>query len=223
MNALLFVLSGTRNHHVPRQHCVHWTEAFDPEAPAPPFEKNPSRWSQRVPICVLAGIATVLAGYMALFQWEILETVWDPLFGDGSEKVLKSNVAETMDSWLHIPDSAFGAWAYFSEAILSVVGSTRRWQFRPWIVALFGIDVILLGGMSGILIISQGFIIGAWCFLCLVNAAISFILIVFAYGEVWASLYFLWRVWKEYHDLRLVNRVFWGFSSERAEALALKG
>ncbi len=221
INLLLLHFSGRRLQ-VTKAQPVHWEDAYDPDAPAPPFDRNPSAWSQRIPICVLAGIATVMAAYMALFQLDITESVWDPIFGDGSEKVLKSDVAKKMDTWLHIPDAAFGAWAYLSEAILGLVGSTRRWQYRPWMVLLFGIDVIPLGGVSAILVIAQGFVIGSWCFLCLASAAISFILIVFAYDEVWASLYYLWRVWKRYHDIGLLNRVFWGFSSEKAEAIALR-
>jgi hypothetical protein len=135
---------------------------------------------------------------------------------------LTSGVANKMDMWLHIPDAAFGAWAYLSEVILGLVGSTRRWQHRPWMVVLFGIDIIPLGGVSAILVLSQGFIIGSWCFLCLCSAAISFILIAYAYDEVWASLMYLRRVWKEYHDARLVNRVFWGFGSEKADRVALR-
>lgn len=221
INAFLLSLSGRR---IPtsRHHPVHWIDVYDPDVPAPPFNRNPSGWNQRIPICVLAGIATLIAAYMALYQWKLTGFVWDPFFEEGSEKVLTSGVASKMDKWLHVPDAAFGAWAYLSEVILGLVGSTRRWQYRPWMVLLFGIDVIPLGGVSAILVISQGFIIGSWCFLCLCSAAISFILIALAYDEVWASLSYLRRVWKEYRDIRLVNRVFWGFSSEKAEAVALR-
>ena len=198
---------------------VYGPNGMNLDAPAPPFDRNPSSWGQRIPICVLAGVATLMAAYMALYQWGITDSVWDPLFGEGSEKVLTSEVASTMHKWLHIPDAAFGAWAYLTEVILGLVGSTRRWQFRPWMVVLFGIDVIPLGGVSAILVVSQGFIIGSWCFLCLCTAAISFILIMLAYDEVWASLLYVWRVWKKYHDIRLVNRIFWGFGSEKAALL----
>jgi len=201
---------------------VHGKDTIDLNVPAPPFDRNPSSWKQRVPICVLAGIAMVMAGYMALFQWGLIESVWDPFFGKGSEQVLTSDVANKMDKWLHIPDAAFGAWAYFTEIILGLVGSTRRWQYRPWMVVLFGIDIIPLGGVSAILVLSQGFIIGSWCFLCLCSAVISFILIAFAYDEVWASLRYLKRLWQETNDARLVNRAFWGFGSEKAEAIALR-
>lgn len=200
----------------------HWQDAVDLNAAAPPYTRNPSAWSQRVPISVLAGIATVIASYMALFQWDLISSVWDPIFGDGSEIVLKSKQAQSMDRWLHIPDAAFGAWGYLSEAILGLVGSTRRWQYRPWMVILFGIDVIPLGGVSAILVVVQGLVIGSWCAPCLLTAAISFSLIFFAYDEVWASLRYLWRVWQRTHDKKLLWRVFWGYASAEADQLALQ-
>jgi uncharacterized membrane protein len=192
----------------------------DLEIHAPPFRRNPSAWSQRIPICLLAAIATAIASYMALFQWGLIASVWDPFFGAGSETVLKSKAAETMDRWLHVPDAAFGAWGYLSEAILGLVGSTRRWQYRPWMVILFGIDVIPLGGVSAVLVVCQGFVIGAWCTLCLMTAAISLVLVVLAYDEVWASLCYLRRVWQHTRDRRLLWHVFWGYASAEAEQLA---
>lgn len=200
----------------------HWQEAVDLEVHAPPFRRNPSAWNQRLPICILAGIATVIASYMGLYQWGLITSVWDPFFGDGTETVLRSKAAGTMDRWLHVPDAAFGAWGYLSEAILGLAGSTRRWQYRPWMVILFGIDVIPLGGVSAILVICQGFIVGAWCTLCLVTAAISFVLVFLAYDEVWASLRYLQRVWRQTHDRRLLWRVFWGYASAEADRLALQ-
>jgi uncharacterized membrane protein len=201
---------------------AHWQDAVALDAPAPPFTKNPSAWSQRVPIAVLAGIAAVIASYMALFQWGLIGAVWDPLFGKGSETVLTSTAAKTMDRWLHVPDAAFGAWGYLSEAILGLVGSTRRWQYRPWMVLLFGLDVIPLGAVSAMLVLVQGFVIGAWCTLCLITAAISISLIFLAYDEVWASLCYLWRVWHETRNRRLVWRAFWGYASAEADRLALQ-
>jgi uncharacterized membrane protein len=200
----------------------HWQDVVDLDVHAPPFHRNPSAWSQRLPLSILAGIATVIATYMALFQWELTTSVWDPIFGDGSETVLTSNVAGGLDRWLHIPDAGFGAWGYLSEAILGLVGSTRRWQYRPWMVILFGIDVIPLGGVSGILVLCQGFIVGAWCTPCLITALISFILVGLAYDEVWASLCYLRRVWRHTRNKRLLWRVFWGFADAEADRLALQ-
>ena len=201
---------------------THWQDAADLNVAAPPFHRNPSAWSQRIPLCILAGIATVIASYMALFQWGLIASVWDPLFGPGSERVLTSPAAKTMDRWLHIPDAAFGAWGYLSEVVLGLVGSTRRWQYRPWMVLLFGIDVIPLGGVSAILVLIQGFVIGAWCTLCLTTAIISLILVVLAYDEVWASLCYLRRVWQHSHDKRLFWKVFWGGAVVEADRLALR-
>jgi hypothetical protein len=126
-----------------------------------------------------------------------------------------------MDQWLRIPDAAFGAWGYFSEALLGLVGSTRRWQYRPWMVLLFGIDVIPLGGVSGLLVVLQGVVVGSWCTLCLVTAAISFVLVYMAFDEVWASVRYLQRVWQHTRDRRLLWDVFWGKASDEAERLAL--
>jgi uncharacterized membrane protein len=175
-----------------------------------------------VPIAILAAFGTLIASYMALFQWGLIASVWDPLFGNGSELVLTSDVARSMDRWLHIPDAALGAWGYFSEAILGLAGSTRRWQDRPWMVILFGIDVIPLGGVSAILVLTQGFVIGAWCTPCLITALISIALIFFAYDEVWASLCYLRRVWRHTHSWRFLWRTFWGYASPAAEHLALQ-
>lgn len=188
---------------------------------APPFHYNPSAWSQRVPIAILAAMGTIIASYMALFQWGLIANVWDPLFGNGSELVLTSAAAQTMDRWLHVPDAAVGAWGYFSEALLGLVGSTRRWQDRPWMVLLFGIDVIPLGGVSALLVLVQGFVVGAWCSLCLVTAVISFMLVFLAYDEVWATLCYLRRVWQHTHSGRLLWQTFWGRASDEAARLAL--
>src|SRR5690606_25470523 len=108
-----------------------------------------------------------------------------------------SNVSERMRYWFLIPDAVFGALAYLGDAIFGLAGSTRRWQYRPWLVILFGIDVIPLGVVSVVLVVLQGTVVGSWCFLCLVTALISLILIYWAYDEVWSCLLYLWRVWKK--------------------------
>src|SRR5689334_10421363 len=63
---------------------------------APPFAHNPSAWSHRIPIAVLAGIAFFISVYMALYQWRLIPTVWDPVFGNGTRNVLDSEVSETV-------------------------------------------------------------------------------------------------------------------------------
>lgn len=189
---------------------------MDLDMAAPPWSYNPSAWSQRIPICVLAAVGGLIATYMALYQWRLIDHVWDPVFGSQSEKVLDSEVAGRMDRWFHIPDAAFGAIAYLGDAVFGFAGSTRRWQYRPWLVIIFGIDVIPLGIVSAILVFCQGAVVGYWCFLCLVSAMISLVLIYFAYDEVWSCLVYLYRVWRHSRSVGLLWNAFWGKPTDAA-------
>ncbi len=200
---------------------AHWQDAVDMEAAPPGFDYNPSAWFRRVRFSLLAATAMLIAAWMSLYQFELIGGVWDPVFGEGSEKVLTSETARQMDRWLRVPDAALGAWGYMSEAVLALVGGTRRWQHRPWMVILFGIDVILLGGAGVLLVIMQGFVVGAWCTPCLITAAISLILVYMAYDEVWACMKYLWRVWKRTRSGAKVWRVFCGYPLDVAEEAAL--
>lgn len=175
-----------------------------------PWDFNPSSWHHRIPICLLATAATIIAAYMALYQWHLIDSVWDPVFGDGSEKVLESELSRRMRHWLLIPDAALGALAYLGDAIFGLAGSTRRWQCRPWLVLLFGLDVIPLGLVSAVLVALQGTVVGHWCFLCLVTAVISLLLVYLAYDEVWSSLRYLWHVWQKTGDRGIVWQALWG-------------
>jgi hypothetical protein len=161
-----------------------------------PWSYNPSSWRQRIPICLLACVAFLLATHLALYQWRLIDSVWDPVFGKESARVLDSEVAAMMHGWLGIPDAALGALAYLGDAIFGLAGSTRRWQYRPWLVILFGLDVIPLGLVSAILVFCQFFIVGHWCFLCLVTAVISLVLVYLSYDEVYSSLKYLYAIWK---------------------------
>ena len=176
----------------------------------PEWDYNPSSWRQRVRIAILASIAFAISSYMALYQWRLIPDVWDPVFGNQSKIVLDSDVSEQMRSWFLIPDAALGAIAYLGDAIFGLAGSTRRWQYRPWMVMLFGLDVIPLGIVSAVLVFMQGAVVGAWCFLCLVTAVISLILVWLAYDEVWSSLKYLHRVWRRTRDRSVLWDVFWG-------------
>lgn len=193
----------------------------DLNANAPPFDYNPSSWRHRVPIVLLAGVAFLISTYMALYQWRLIPDVWDPVFGGQTKQVLDSNVSEAVREWLLIPDAALGALAYLGDAIYGLAGTTRRWQYRPWMVALFGLDVIPLGIVSAVLVALQGTVVGFWCFLCLVTAVISLVLVLLAYDEIWATLKYLARIRHETKDRRLLWNVFWGTADERADRLAL--
>jgi len=185
-----------------------------------PWDYNPSKWSQRIPICLLAVVAFVIAAYMGLYQWRLIDSAWDPVFGRQTERVLDSDVSETMRYWFLVPDAAFGALAYLGDAIFGLAGSTRRWQYRPWLVIVFGIDVIPLGIVSAVLVVLQGAVVGQWCFLCLVTAVISLILVYMAFDEVWSCLLFLHRVWKKTRDRKILWKTFWGRRTPEADEVA---
>ena len=195
----------------------------DLDVAAPPWNYNPSSWRNRIPICVLAGVAFLIAVYMALYQWRLIDSVWDPIFGHGSERVLDSEVSEKMRRWIPVPDAALGALAYLGDVLFGLAGSTRRWQYRPWLVILFGLDVIPLGLVSAVLVVLQGMAVGSWCFLCLVTAVISLVLVALAYDEVWSSIAFLRRVWRKTRSPRAVWDAFRGRPGREAEKVALDG
>ena len=96
--------------------------ASDLSINAPPWDYNPSSWRQRVPICLLAAVAFLIAAYMGLYQWRLIGDVWDPIFGDQSKQVLDSDVSEEMRRWFRIPDAAFGAVAYLGDMIFGLAG-----------------------------------------------------------------------------------------------------
>lgn len=189
------------------------------QAVSPPFRYNASSWPQRIPICILASIGCVAAAYMGLYQWGLINSVWDPIFGNQSERVLRSQTSLTMERWMLIPDAILGAIAYLGDAVYGLAGSTRRWQLRPWMTLLFGLDVIPLGIVSAVLVFMQGAVVGYWCFLCIFTAVISLTLVWFAYDEVWACLKFLWALWRR-GDRELFWRTFWGTGSDEAARLA---
>jgi uncharacterized membrane protein len=166
-------------------------------------------------------MAFLIASYMALYQWRLIDDVWDPIFGEQTKRVLDSEVSERMRGWFGAPDAAMGALAYLGDLIFGLAGSTRRWQYRPWMVVLFGLDVIPLGIVSAVLVVLQGTAVGAWCFLCLVTAAISLTLVAISYDEVWSSLLYLRRVWRRTRKLSAVWETFCGRPSHAAEAAAL--
>jgi len=191
----------------------------DRTAAPEPFKHNPSSWSQRVRISVIASIAFFIAVYMALYQWRLIDSVWDPVFGDQTHDVLDSDLSHRMTRYMRIPDAALGALAYLGDIVFALAGSTRRWQYRPWLVLLFGLDVIPLGIVSALLVFAQGAIVGAWCGPCIVTAIISLVLVALAYDEVWSSLLYLWRVWRR-SDARTAWSALVGNPSDVASDVA---
>lgn len=177
----------------------------------PGWEKNPSAWKERIPIVVLAIIGTGVATWLTLFQLEVIDTIWEPFFGDGSREILRESSFSQFWEQFGLSDAAIGAAGYLLDAVTGVIGGTRRWKTMPWIVVLFGIFVGPFGVISIILIVIQPVLYSAFCTLCLVSAVISLAMIGPALDEVLASLQYLKR---ERDAGRSWWRAFWGMSQQ---------
>jgi hypothetical protein len=144
------------------------------------FDENPTRWSRRILIIVLALVGLCLSVYLTLYQMNAFSSVWDPFFR--SKQVLE---------YLGIPDAAFGVLAYGTEIVLSLIGGRQKWRTMPWTVLAFGV-VILIGALvSVLLILMQALLVDAWCTLCLASGAISIAIFIFGCGEPLAGLRYL--------------------------------
>lgn len=66
----------------------------------------------------------------------------------------------------------------------------------PWMVLLFGLLVVPLGAVSVSFIIIQPPLIGALCTLCIIQAAVTVVLIPYSIDEVLATTQYLWRATK---------------------------
>lgn len=157
--------------------------ANDEELP-PGWSYNPSAWSERIPIVVLAIVAMFTALYLAAYQLGGVDSVWDPVFGDGTERVLDSELSHLFP----VPDALLGSLGYLIDWVFGLVGGTKRYKTLPWAVIIFGIGIIPFGLTSIFLGLAMPTIVGAGCFLCAMNAVIAVILIPFAWDEIWLSL-----------------------------------
>jgi uncharacterized membrane protein len=156
----------------------------------PAWNYNPSSWGQRIPLIIVGSVGFCIAMYLAFYQLHLVDNVWDPFFGDGTEKVLTSKISQKFP----IPDALLGAFGYLLDVVTGIIGGTGRWKTKPWVVIVFGLAVGPLGLVSILLVISQPVIVGYWCTLCLCSAIISVIMISPAMDEFLASLQYLQRV-----------------------------
>jgi hypothetical protein len=132
-------------------------------------------------------VGLFVSRYLAAFQLGHTGSVWDPLFGDGTERIITSSVSE---AWA-VSDSGLGAATYVLEILVGVIGDRRRWRTMPWLTLLFGLLIVPLGVVSIYFIIIQPIVIGTWCSLCLLAAAAMVLQIPYSLDEILATLQFL--------------------------------
>src|ERR1043165_7183309 len=105
---------------------------------------SPSSWPGRLPLILLAAAGFAVALYLALYQFRILDRVWDPVFGSGSRRVLNSPLSR----WLPVPDAALGAAAYLAEMVTEFFGGERRYRESPWLPILYGLELCAFAAAS---------------------------------------------------------------------------
>ena len=166
-----------------------------PEIP-PGWDYNPSAWSQRLPIVILAIVGLYVSRYLAGYQLGHVPHVWEPFFAgapddpkNGTEEIITSHVSE---AW-PVSDAAVGAYTYALEILTGIVGSRARWRTMPWLVILFGLMIAPLGVTSIYFIIIQPIEIGTWSTLALIGAAAVLIQIPYSLDELLAAVDFVRR------------------------------
>ncbi len=166
----------------------------------PGWDNNPSSWLQRAPVIGLALVGFFLSRYMAALQLGHIDAVWDPFFAglggagnqNGTEAVITSDLSESFP----VSDAGMGAIVYALEILIGLIGTTQRWRTMPWLVASFGVLIVPLGVVSITFIIIQPILIGTWCTLCLITAALMLLQIAYAFNEFVATGEFLHRRYK---------------------------
>lgn len=173
-----------------------------PDVP-PGWNYCPSTWLQRLPIAAMGVIGFLISRYLTAYQLGHIDNAWDPFFDPGTAAVITSDASK---AW-PIPDAGLGGVAYMLEILMAVMGTKIRWRTMPWMVLMFGILVVPLGGVSIFFIIIQPIVIGTWCTLCLIAALAMLVMIPYALDELVAMGQFvldarrkgkpMWRIfWK---------------------------
>ncbi|MGK7390971.1 MAG: vitamin K epoxide reductase family protein [Candidatus Cyclobacteriaceae bacterium M2_1C_046] len=180
---------------------AHLIRTTGPTVP-PGWTYNPSKWEERIPVLTIAWFGFFIARYLATFQLKFIEHIPDPLFGEGTMKVIDSDLSKSFP----ISDAALGAFSYLLDVLMGYLGSVARWRTMPWVVLIFAILIIPLGVVSISLVISQPLIVGFWCFYCLLTAIISVSMMPFTFDEAFASIGFLIKAKKEGQSFW---KVFW--------------
>jgi nucleoside-diphosphate-sugar epimerase/disulfide bond formation protein DsbB len=157
---------------------------------------NPSTWTQRIPIVLLALVGLYVSRYLAAYQLGHIDHVYEPFFmgsaddpRNGTEEIITSSVSE---AW-PVSDAAVGAYTYALEILTGLVGSRARWRTMPWLVVLFGLMIAPLGIVSIFFIVIQPILIGTWSTLALLAAAAVLVQIPYSLDELLASVQFVRR------------------------------
>jgi uncharacterized membrane protein len=131
-----------------------------------------------VGLVILAVVGLAISATLAAYQLGLVSGVWDPIFGDGSERVLTSPISRA----LPVPDALIGAAAYGLEAVLGAALALRIG--RPAIVAGTLAVASVMAAVVGIaLALAQPIVAHTGCTLCLASTTVSVVLAIGASAE----------------------------------------
>lgn len=157
---------------------------------------NPSTWTQRLPIVLLALVGLYVSRYLAAYQLGHVEHVYEPFF-EGAPDDPRNGTEEIITSWVSqawpVSDAAVGGYTYALEILTGLVGSRARWRTMPWLVVLFGLMIAPLGIVSIFFIVIQPILIGTWSTLALLAAAAVLVQVPYSLDELLASVQFIRR------------------------------
>ncbi|HWU22711.1 MAG TPA: vitamin K epoxide reductase family protein [Nocardioides sp.] len=133
---------------------------------------------RRTLAAVLALAGTGVAGYLAAVQMDAIGHAWDPVFGDGTDTVINSSVANL----LPFPDALLGMLGYLVEAVLVLYAGTAPGRSRRWPGLLLEAEAIAFA-LTGVgLVAVQAFVVHAWCSWCLASAVVSWAILAVTVG-----------------------------------------
>jgi uncharacterized membrane protein len=133
-------------------------------------------------LLALALMGLAISMVLAAFEIGLVATIWDPIFGDGSRRVLTSEPARA----LPVPDAVVGAVAYAVEAVLTILAAVVA--RRP----MSGLIELALGALAAamavagvVLLVVQAFGLGTGCSLCIASAVVSWLAAALAVPRAW--------------------------------------
>ncbi|HEY7343704.1 MAG TPA: vitamin K epoxide reductase family protein [Ktedonobacterales bacterium] len=183
----------------------------------PGWSYNPSAWRERWLLLALAAVGLLAALYTALSQLGVVGAMVDPFFGSASSYAVTHSAISRL---LPVPDGVLGVVGYCCDLVFGAIGGERRWRTRPWVVLLFALVILALGIVSLVLTILQGTVIGAWCTVCLISAAVSTLILGLGLGEALASLQYLSLVRMKAGG-SAAWRALWGYGDTPTQSRAL--
>ncbi|MDQ7829655.1 MAG: vitamin K epoxide reductase family protein [Armatimonadota bacterium] len=157
------------------------THATPPaDAPAQGGVARPRRRQRRIALAALSVAGFLDALYMLAYHEGLIDRLVCPFFGEGCERVGRSPHAVHFG----LPNALVGALGYAVMTTLAVALGDRPARQRPYRVLALGATAGAAAAASAVLTYEQPARVGAWCFWCLLSAALNAAILPLALAEV---------------------------------------